>query len=154
VHRSIPAFSLACVLVAYSQSLPWPWIYSNPQFPAYAEQREDRMHACELLSGTNTNAPVMVSMPAEIHLASGHPAVLLPTTHDIPSIDALRRRYGVRFLLATRHELAPLVSQRLALRSVAGRFGYVLYEFPAAATVIAGSPTGAGLDPAPENRSR
>jgi hypothetical protein len=130
VRRVIPALSLGVVLAAYSQSLPWPWIYANPQFPAYESQRAGREDACALLAGTDPSAPVMAELPAEVHLYSGHPTVLLPITHDLPTIESLQRRYAVRYLLAKDTEVAPDVAAALSLQPIAHRFGYMLYAFP------------------------
>lgn len=132
VRRVIPALSFGVLLAAYSQSLPWSWIYANPQFPEYEQERAGRERGCELLAGTNARAPVMADLPAEVHLYSGHPTVLLPITHDLVTIEVLRRRYGVRYLLAADGELAPRVPALLSLEPVARRYGYVLYEFPSA----------------------
>jgi hypothetical protein len=136
---ALPVMSLGVVLAAYSQSLPWPWIYGNPQFPNYELQRAAREHGCELLLGLDARAPVMAGHPSEVQLYSGHPTVLLPVTHDLPTIEALRRRYGVRYLLTTEHELAPPVPEALALRPIARRLGYTLYEFPFDAAHVAGA---------------
>jgi hypothetical protein len=131
VQRALPALSVGVVLAAYSLSLPWIWIYDNPQFPSYESHRAAREQACDLLSGVEPHAAVMASDPAEVQLYSGHPTVLLPITHDVPTIDALRKRYDVRYLFTFERELEPGVPQALALRPVARRLGYVVYAFPA-----------------------
>ena len=130
VRRVIPVVGIGVILAAYSQSLPWAWIYANPQFPVYEHERALREDGCALLRDIEVGAPVMADLPAEIQMYSGHPAVLMPITHDIPTILALRERYGVRYLLAAANELSPSVPVRLSLRPVSTRSGYVLYAFP------------------------
>ena len=131
VRRVIPAVAMGVILAGYSQSLPWAWIYANPQYPGYEQQRAAREQGCTLLNDVEAGAPVMAELPAEVELYSGHPAVLLPITHDVPTILALRERYGVRYLLAADSELAQTLPQRLSLRAVSRQWGYSLYAFPA-----------------------
>jgi hypothetical protein len=138
VRRALPAFGLGVVFAAYSQSLPWPWIYANPEFPQYESRRVARERACELVRERGDSGPIMTSAPAEVRLYTGHPAVLLPITHDPPTIEALHLRYGVRYLLARRDEIEPRHAQALALEPVMRRLGYVLYRFPDPPALSAG----------------
>lgn len=132
VRRVIPAVAMGVILAGYSQSLPWAWIYANPQYPAYEQQRAAREQGCALLNNVEPGAAVMAELPAEVELYSGHPAVLLPITHDVPTILALRERYGVGYLLAADADVSPSLPERLSLRTVSRQRGYSLYAFPAA----------------------
>jgi 4-amino-4-deoxy-L-arabinose transferase-like glycosyltransferase len=132
VRRLLPAAALGMVLAAFSQSLPWPAIFRNPQFPRYEEERAAREHACDLLR-TVPGGAVMSGSPAEVQLYSGRPAVLLPNPRHPGAIDEVRRRYGVRYLLAAPGELGPRTVAATEMRSVARRLGYELFEFGASA---------------------
>jgi 4-amino-4-deoxy-L-arabinose transferase-like glycosyltransferase len=145
VQRALPALSFGVLLAAYSQSLPWSWIYDNSQFPRYELERATRENACEPLRGLDPNAVVMASDPAEVQLYSGHPTVLLPVTHNAPTIEALRRRYGVRYVFGPVGQLDPRLPPALALRPVWQRLGYALYEFADAGTAAGGPETRARL---------
>ncbi len=131
VRRVIPAVAMGVILAGYSQSLPWAWIYANPQYPGYEQQRAAREQGCALLNNVEAGAAVMTELPAEVELYSGHPAVLLPITHDVPTILTLRERYGVGYLLAADNEISTSLPQRLSLTRVSHQWGYALYAFPA-----------------------
>jgi hypothetical protein len=75
-------------------------------------------------------APVMTSSPAEVHLYSGFPAVLLPITHNPVALLDVRRRYGIRYIFAREGELSRRAVVTLALEPVARFQGHVVYVFP------------------------
>jgi hypothetical protein len=132
VQRVLPVLAFGAVLAAYSQVLPWRDIYRNAQFPGFADELSARQQACTLLRDIDPQAPVMASLPAETHLTSGHPTVLLPIPHDPRTIEAIGRRYGVRYLLIGEMDLEPRLREALELEPVASRAGYMLYAFPGA----------------------
>jgi len=158
-RRAIPVLAMGVLLAAFSQSLPWTWIYRNPQFPNYELDRDAHTQACRMLDGVDRGAPVMASRPGEVALATGHPVVLLPVPADPRVVGALCDRYRVRYLLARDAELDAGRAGTLRLRRVDGRYGYTLYAFgattaaaavaaPAAVAPVAATPAPAPVAPA------
>lgn len=141
LRRWLPAAALGLVLASFSQSLPWPLIFSNPQFRDYEARRAAREQACGLLRPLPAGA-VMSSEPAETHLDSGRPAVLLPIPRDAGVIAEVRKRYRLRYLLAAPGELDEGTATRAGLQQLGRRAGFVLYEFVpgAPALPVAGGP--------------
>lgn len=142
VRRALPVLGLGIVFASFSQSLPWPSIMSNPEFPAFEARRVACEHACGVLGRSVPAAAVMTSAPAEVHLYSGFPAVLLPITHNPGAILEVRRRYGVRYLFTLEKELDRSTIANLALQAVVRFQGRVVYVFPGDALIRGAAPRG------------
>ena len=66
----------------------------------------------------------------EVALYSGDPAVLLPMTLHVETIEAMRRRYDVKYLLVRDGELGAEFFRALGVRPMLRTAGHTLFAFP------------------------
>ena len=145
----VPAVLVIGILASFVTEMPWASIYTNPQFANYEVERSSREAACAEIRARVPRGAIMTSAPWEVALYSGDPAVLLPMTLHVETIEAMRRRYDVKYLLVRDGELGAEFFRALGVRPMLRTAGHTLFAFPEVpVTASAASPSGA-TSPAP-----
>jgi Dolichyl-phosphate-mannose-protein mannosyltransferase len=143
-----PLLAIA-TLAGFTGELSWASLYTNPQFPNYEVERASREAACEEVRTRVPPGAIMTSAPWEVALYSGRPAVLLPKTLHVETIEAMRRRYGVRYLLVRDGEEGPDFFRALGVQPTLRTAGHTLFAFPEAAMAATSTHSAEGPSPAP-----
>jgi hypothetical protein len=133
LRPALPALLVAGLALGYWTHLPWPAIYTNPQFPDYEVVRARRERVCGWVKSTFPAAPVMAKEPMEVALYTGFPAVPVPEGTLAGPVVRYAARYGVGYLLVEPGVVADSIVRLLPLEALGEREGVRLYRFRAAA---------------------
>ncbi|HET9328191.1 MAG TPA: hypothetical protein VFQ05_15600 [Candidatus Eisenbacteria bacterium] len=125
----MPPALAALLLWGFWVQLPYTRLDTNPQFPDYEIERASRERVCLWMKATVPAGPVIARIPAETALYSGSPAIVMPESLRIGTLERLAARYGARYLLVDPWSVSldPWIS---GLDFVGERERWRLYRFP------------------------